>query len=144
MKVHCSGQYVYKSTQRHIFWQETLFNAHFLAAILLVVECASATPPLAHPLSAIRFWSPYSCQRLESFPPQASFPVPLAPRHECSRKTLKHKDLSVTYTTYIPVYVHIRADTIGYVQIHTRYIHIRAGYIQYIHTYHPSHVQNYT
>jgi hypothetical protein len=38
VKLNCSGQYVYTRTRRHIlFWKETLFNAHFSEATLLVV-----------------------------------------------------------------------------------------------------------
>ena len=45
VKLNCSGQYVYMRTRIHIFfWQETLFNAHFSEATLLVVYWPNHDP----------------------------------------------------------------------------------------------------
>ena len=44
MKLYCSGQYVYKSTQIHIVCQETLFNAQSSEDTLLVVNWPNHGP----------------------------------------------------------------------------------------------------
>ena len=77
--------------------------------------------PIGPSSAAIWFWSPYSCQRLESFPPQASFPVPLAPHHECSRETLWKntrifQSLIQRIYLFMYIYVQIRLDTYKYIQ----------------------------